>query len=230
MAPPSEHECTSDDISQCKIHGDQDSCELMTIEQILNGNGSYYPGLRPMIDAYMDMIEVDPVSMVEIQKYLDLVSQKASGELLTTASWMRKFVTTHPEYKGDSVVSESIAYDLVKQCELVSRGQADAPELLGAVVIKDAGSIPPYQKPLKGAKSFDVSHGDLGNLVSKYSARFYQVSRKRKLQAEIASKEKELSELRSELTQLDAMPMESPSLVGKGAPGLQEPKKLRLDL
>ena len=48
------------------------------VRQILNGNGDYYPGIRPMINAYMDMIDVDPVSMREIQKYLDFVSMKAS--------------------------------------------------------------------------------------------------------------------------------------------------------
>ena len=36
------------------------------------------------------------------------------GRLCTPASWLRKFITSHPAYKHDSVVSEEINYDLVK--------------------------------------------------------------------------------------------------------------------
>ena len=39
-----------------------------------------------------------------------------SGELKTTARWIRDVVTAHPEYKQDSVVSEGIAYDLLVRC------------------------------------------------------------------------------------------------------------------
>lgn len=36
------------------------------------------------------------------------------GDLVTPASWIREFITSHPAYKGDSAVSEEINYDLVK--------------------------------------------------------------------------------------------------------------------
>ena len=36
---------------------------------------------------------------------------------MTTAAWLRHFVTTHPAYKNDSVVSDEIAYDLVVACQ-----------------------------------------------------------------------------------------------------------------
>ena len=44
--------------------------------------------------------------------YLELVSQRASGKLMSTASWIRKFVREHPEYKKDSVVLQRINYDV----------------------------------------------------------------------------------------------------------------------
>lgn len=46
---------------------------------------------------------------------MTLICKRASGELKTTATWMREFVTNHPEYKQDSVVSDAIAHDLVME-------------------------------------------------------------------------------------------------------------------
>ena len=39
------------------------------------------------------------------------------GEIPTTSRWMRDFVQNHSDYKQDSVVSDVINYDLLKQCE-----------------------------------------------------------------------------------------------------------------
>ena len=35
------------------------------------------------------------------------------GSLRTAASWIREFVRAHPKYRGDSVVSQEINYDLM---------------------------------------------------------------------------------------------------------------------
>lgn len=45
----------------------------------------------------------------------------AAGELKTTACWIRDFVAAHPEYNKDSVVSERIAYDLLKKISQVRK-------------------------------------------------------------------------------------------------------------
>ncbi len=58
--------------------------------------------------------------------YLELVAQRASGKLMTTATWIRQFVRNHPEYKGDSVVSQKINYDMIKQLDLIERGEVEA--------------------------------------------------------------------------------------------------------
>lgn len=39
--------------------------------------------------------------------------RRAKGEILTGATYLRRFVTTHPEYKQDSVLSDRISYDLI---------------------------------------------------------------------------------------------------------------------
>lgn len=48
-----------------------------------------------------------------MNKYLDFINKRATGEILTGASWMRQFVLSHPLYKQDSIVSDEIAYDMI---------------------------------------------------------------------------------------------------------------------
>lgn len=50
-----------------------------------------------------------------LERYLDLVRQKAAGTIPTTATWIRQFVDKHPEYKHDSVISSRVAYDLLME-------------------------------------------------------------------------------------------------------------------
>lgn len=52
------------------------------------------------------------------------------GSLVTTATWMRSFVRSHPAYKFDSVVSEEINYDLVRAMDEIESGARKAPEFL----------------------------------------------------------------------------------------------------
>lgn len=65
-----------------------------------------------------------------------------SGQLMTTAHWIRNFVTTHTDYKQDSVVSDSISYDLLHKCVDITNGRAVCPELLIKYNTKTKGEIP----------------------------------------------------------------------------------------
>lgn len=122
---------------------DGDEYELMTIDQIINGKGCF-PGLVPLINSYLGSMDVDADTHCTIQQYLKLIQKRASGELLTTASWIRKEITEHEEYKHDSVVSERICYDLLKKAKDIQDGIRPCPELLGANVgSKTADNIPP---------------------------------------------------------------------------------------
>lgn len=100
----------------------EDEYELMTINEIMNGkpDGSFV-GLVPLIESYLDTVNVDVVTRCELAGYLSLVSKRASGELQTGATWIREFVRSHEEYKGDSVVGERINYDLMKAVETLGR-------------------------------------------------------------------------------------------------------------
>eukprot|EP00127_Corallochytrium_limacisporum_P001095 Clim_evm6s39 gene=Clim_evmTU6s39 len=111
--------------------GDPDAHEEMDMNTIINGKPGTFPGLIPLIHVYLNSMEVDLESRCTIHSYLALIGKRASGQLKTTARWMRDEVLNHPEYKKDSVVSDQIAYDLIKKCDDLVNGRIDAPELLG---------------------------------------------------------------------------------------------------
>ena len=58
-----------------------------------------FPGLIPLVNSYLSSMDADADTHCTIQRYIKLIQRRASGELLTTASWLRKEVITHPEYK-----------------------------------------------------------------------------------------------------------------------------------
>lgn len=86
-----------------------------------------FPGLVPLVESYLDAVNVDVTTRCEIDAYLGLVSARASGRLCTAARWIREYVAGHKDYKQDSVVSEVIAHDLVGAvvavCEREARGE-----------------------------------------------------------------------------------------------------------
>ncbi len=113
----------------------EDSCEEMTMGQIFNGKGEYFPGLLPLVYSYLDFIQCDSETYRRVDQYLQFIEKRAKGELLTPATWMRRFVQGHPSYKGDSVVSPEIAHDLMRACKEFGEGSLHIPELLGDIKI-----------------------------------------------------------------------------------------------
>lgn len=49
---------------------------------------------------------------------------------------MRDFVTSHPDYKKDSVVSEKINYDLLYACNEMVQGRRQYPEFVDTIESK----------------------------------------------------------------------------------------------
>ncbi|RAL11244.1 glutamate--cysteine ligase [Aspergillus homomorphus CBS 101889] len=95
--------------------------ELMTISDIINGSADgSFPGLIPLVESYLNSVNVDVETRCSLASYLDLIRKRANGTLWTGAKWIREFVATHPDYKQDSVVSERICYDLVKAVDEMS--------------------------------------------------------------------------------------------------------------
>lgn len=88
---------------------EENAFEEMTMGQIMLGKGDYFPGLIPLILAYLDHINCDKSTRARLALYLDFIGRRATGELVTPATWMRNFVRSHPAYKGDSVVTDEIS-------------------------------------------------------------------------------------------------------------------------
>lgn len=101
----------------------EDEHSLMTINEIINGQagGGTFPGLIPLVESYLNSVNVDVETRCELARYLDLIRKRASGQLWTGAKWIRDFVWKHREYKSDSVVSAEIEYDLLKAVEEITR-------------------------------------------------------------------------------------------------------------
>ncbi len=98
---------------------------FMSIDQIVNGppasadglqsgaTTAAFPGLLPMIRTYLDGHNLELKTRAKIDTYLEFIGDRASGRAATPARWMRSFVAAHEDYRGDSIVSSKIAYDLL---------------------------------------------------------------------------------------------------------------------
>lgn len=113
----------------------EDEYTLMTVDEIINGSDSAaasdhsFPGLIPLVESYLDSVNVDVETRCDLQRYLDLIRKRANGKLWTGAKWIRQFVRTHEEYEMDSRVGEGITYDLCKAAERMARGGEEAKEV-----------------------------------------------------------------------------------------------------
>ena len=122
----------------------EDEYRPMTVNEIINGTAyarahpipgtpstaeddddesEFFPGLIPLVESYLDSVNVDVATRCQLARYLDLIRKRASGELWTAARWIRHFVANHPEYKKDSVVSEGVTKDLVGAVVRVGEGE-----------------------------------------------------------------------------------------------------------
>jgi glutamate--cysteine ligase catalytic subunit len=108
--------------------GDENEIVKMSINEIVNGSDRF-PGCIPLIKEYLSNLDVDVDTQCTIRQYLQLIEGRASGKLMTTASWMRKFVLSHPNYKKDSRIDDEINYDLMWRIHLISSGQIKCPDL-----------------------------------------------------------------------------------------------------
>uniref|UniRef100_A0A673B4K1 Glutamate--cysteine ligase n=1 Tax=Sphaeramia orbicularis TaxID=375764 RepID=A0A673B4K1_9TELE len=101
---------------------------LMSIDTIINGKEGVFQGLIPILNCYLENMEVDVDTRCTILNYLKLIKKRASGEVMTMAKWMREFVAKHPQYKQDSVITDKINYDLFRKCDRIARGEEQCPE------------------------------------------------------------------------------------------------------
>ena len=99
----------------------EEEYELMTIDEVINGQVDGFPGLIPLVESYLNSVNVDVETRCELARYLDLIRKRASGQLWTGAKWIREFVRNNEHYKKDSEVGEKICHDLLKAAEEMTR-------------------------------------------------------------------------------------------------------------
>jgi glutamate--cysteine ligase catalytic subunit len=151
-----------------EVQEDGDEYELMTISEILTGKGAHFPGLLPLVFAYLDSIGCDHATRATVRQYAMLLEKRASGEVQTAAKYVRDFVQSHHAYRQDSVVSHEIAHDLMVRCADIGEGRVEAPELLGDVVIDPIRADGAYEVPLE-AEPLDLAQRKA--LIEKYAMR-----------------------------------------------------------
>ena len=79
--------------------------------------------------------------------------RRVTGELLTPATYLRRFVMTHPDYRQDSVVSPAIAHDLLVRCQQIGEGSVRCHELLGDFQVEKIRKDDAYGQVLAGRLS-----------------------------------------------------------------------------
>ena len=122
--------CEASTPTETPVQVDE-SCILMSLDEIINGKGNEFPGLVPLLRSYLVSIELDAETHCCLQQYLNLIANRAAGKCLTAAKWIRNFVRQHADYKQDSVVDPKINFDLLQLIRRITNGKESAPELLG---------------------------------------------------------------------------------------------------
>ncbi|KRZ54088.1 Glutamate--cysteine ligase [Trichinella nativa] len=110
---------------------DEENIIEMSIDEIVNGKQGGFPGLAALVFQYLKSIGVTVETGCILHDYINFIRQRATGELWTLARWMREFVLNHSEYQKDSVVSESVCYDMMKMMRDISQGKCECPEING---------------------------------------------------------------------------------------------------
>ncbi|XP_071531560.1 glutamate--cysteine ligase catalytic subunit isoform X4 [Panulirus ornatus] len=126
-----------------------DDASQMTVGEIINGKGEEFVGLIPLVRQYLGALDLDADTACTIGQYLNFISARAAGTAMTTATWMRNFIMSHPEYKQDSVVTDGIAYDLIIAASEITQGKQECKELLGGTPkTKTSEDIPKAMKKI----------------------------------------------------------------------------------
>lgn len=88
--------------------------ESLSLDQLFNGCNSF-EGFIPIVKKFVK--ETFPPGSEKLNIYFEFIGDRASGKIPSTASYIRKFVRSHPDYKHDSIVSDKINYDLIKHLQ-----------------------------------------------------------------------------------------------------------------
>ncbi len=94
--------------SQFWWNGTDRRCRFLTLVEIISQ-------ILAKIKQYLDL-EYPEIPYSQVEPYLNLIADRVNGNKLTCAEWLREYVVSHPQYRGDSVVNKRVIYDLVNRC------------------------------------------------------------------------------------------------------------------
>jgi glutamate--cysteine ligase catalytic subunit len=98
----------------------------VTLFEFFNGSADFV-GVKALFDLFVDLnaSRFEPATQQSIAAQLDAVlsfiSDKCSGKIDTTPNFFRNYVFAHPDYKHDSLLSDSICTDLIDLAIQVSK-------------------------------------------------------------------------------------------------------------
>ena len=130
--PCSEHYYCRRDIFAQKVTAADNEIAELSINEIFNGGGGFV-GLVPLARRYA---KEEGLLCDEIERYFSLISRRATGELKTTAQYLRSFVLNHPLYAHDSRVNPTIARDIVLQMRELAKGGVAVEHYLPADLVQ----------------------------------------------------------------------------------------------
>lgn len=137
---------------------DTDLVEL-SLDEIMN-DWSGGCGLISSVLQYLELLGVDSETKAHLTPYISLLQKRASGELPTTARWIRNFVKSDPNHvKGSCKLSSVTADNLLLACEDLGLGKQSSASLNG-------------DKPderISSCRAVDDDRIFLGNVTPSYS-------------------------------------------------------------
>jgi len=87
--------------------------ELSIKEIFLGSEAHSFPGILYFVKKFVAE-SIPAEHLPTLKNYISLVEKRATGVSKTNARWIRDFIDAHPAYKHDSIVTQSILYDLVQ--------------------------------------------------------------------------------------------------------------------
>jgi glutamate--cysteine ligase catalytic subunit len=106
------------------IYGEGDAViEELSVAEIMFGKGDF-KGLFHEVDRWIEGRATEGSHAGELLGRLKkFIWDKATGNRLTLASWMRKYVSEHPDYAHNSILSKKVIDDLLFTLIRIEKGE-----------------------------------------------------------------------------------------------------------
>lgn len=109
-------------ISNLKNSAKKEEVAEMTMVEILEGKPDIeYKGIFPLLEEMIDSCDGTEKDKEQVRDYLNFLLQRAKGKLKTGAKYIRDYVRKHSSYEFDSIVTDKINYDLLKNLEEINK-------------------------------------------------------------------------------------------------------------